>query len=126
MRPSSLLVVLAALLGAFGVADAAIAAHVTGGAALEKAAEVLMVHAAALTGLAALVARSGERWTLAVASAALGLGAALFGTDVTLLTLQGHRLFPYAAPTGGSTMISAWLIIGLLALAGHLEPRRRD
>jgi uncharacterized membrane protein YgdD (TMEM256/DUF423 family) len=126
MRPSTALVVFAALLGAFGVADAAIAAHVAGGATLERAAEILMVHGAALLGLAALVARSGERWTLATAAAFLGVGAALFGTDVTLLTLRGHRLFPYAAPIGGSTMISAWLVVGLLAIAGHLEPRRRD
>jgi uncharacterized membrane protein YgdD (TMEM256/DUF423 family) len=125
-RPSSLLVALAGLLGAAGVTDAALAAHVAGGDTLQRAAEILMVHGATLLGLAALVARSGERWTLAVAAGFLGAGAALFGADVTLLTLQGHRLFPYAAPIGGSTMISAWLVVGLLALAGHLEPRARD
>ena len=125
MRPSTLLVVFAALLGAFGVAAAAVAAHVAGGDTLQRAAEILMVHGAALLGLAALVARSGERWTLAAAAGFLGAGAALFGADVTLLTLQGHRLFPYAAPIGGSTMISAWLVVGLLALAGHFSPRPR-
>ncbi len=125
-RPSRLLVALAALLGAAGVTDAAIAAHVAGGDTLQRAAEILMVHGAALLGLAALVARAGERWTLAVAAGFLGAGAAVFGADVTLLTLQGHRLFPYAAPIGGSTMISSWLVVGLLALAGHLEPRARD
>ena len=122
IRPSRLLVAGAGLLGAAGVADAAIAAHVAGGATLERAAEILMVHAAALLGLAALVARSGERRTLALAAAALACGAALFGIDVTLLTLRGERLFPFAAPIGGSTMISAWLILGLLALAGHTDP----
>ena len=122
-RPSRFLVAFAGILGAAGVSDAAIAAHVAGGATLERAAEILMVHGAALLGLAALVARSGERWTLAAVAAALGFGAGLFGADVTLLTLQGHRLFPYAAPIGGSTMISAWLIVGLLALAGHTDPR---
>ena len=122
-RSSTLLVAFAALLGALGVTDAAIATHVTGGAALEKASIVLMVHAAALLGLSALVARTGGRWSVALVAATLGGGAALFGLDVTLLTLQGHRLFPYAAPIGGSTMIASWLIIGLLALAGHFEPR---
>jgi len=122
-RPSILLVAFAGLLGAVGVADAAIAAHVVGGATLEKAATILMVHGAALLGLAALVARSGERWTLALVAATLGGGAALFGLDVTMLTLQGHRLFPHAAPIGGSTMIASWLIVGLLALAGHTERR---
>ena len=122
-RPSTLLVAFAGLLGAVGVADAAIAAHVVGGTTLEKAATILMVHGAALLGLAALVARSGERWTLALVAATLGGGAALFGLDVTMLTLQGHRLFPHAAPIGGSTMIASWLIVGLLALAGHTERR---
>ena len=125
-RPSHFLVAFAGILGAGGVSDAAIAAHVAGGETLQRAALILMVHGAALLGLAALVMRSGERWTLAVAAAALGAGAALFGADVTMLTLQGHRLFPYAAPIGGSTMISAWLIVGLLALAGHTEPRERS
>ena len=125
LRPSTLLVAFAGLLGAVGVADAAIAAHVTGGATLERAATILMVHGAALLGLAALVARADERWTIALAATALGVGAALFGLDVTLLTLRGHQLFPYAAPIGGSTMIASWLIVGLLALAGHLEPRER-
>jgi len=124
-RPSTLIVAFAGLLGAAGVADAAIAAHVVGGATLERAAEILMVHGAALLGLAALVARAGERTSVAVVAGALALGAALFGLDVTLSTLQGHRLFPYAAPIGGSTMIAAWLIIGLLALAGHFEPGDR-
>ena len=122
-RPSTLLVAFAGLLGAAGVADAAIATHLTGGASLEKASIILMVHAAALVGLAALVAQAGERWSAALVVATLGLGAALFGLDVTLLTLQGHRLFPYAAPIGGSTMIASWLIVGLLALAGHFAPR---
>mgnify|MGYP001301505194 FL=1 len=126
LRRSTLLVAFAGLLGAAGVADAAIAAHVAGGATLERAAEILMVHGAALLGLASLVARAGERWTIALAAAAMGVGAALFGLDVTLLTLQGHRLFPNAAPIGGSTMIASWLIVGLLALAGHLEPPRDD
>lgn len=125
MPPSALLVAFAGLLGATGVADAALAAHVAGGATLERAAEILMVHGAALLGLASLVARSGERVTVAIAAAALGCGAALFGLDVTLLTLRGERLFPYAAPIGGSTMIASWLIIGLLALAGHFSPRPR-
>lgn len=125
-RPSALIAAFAGLLGAAGVSDAAIAAHVAGGATLERAAEILMVHGAALLGLSALVARAGERITLAVAAAALGLGAALFGLDVTLWALRGERLFPHAAPIGGSTMIASWLFIGLLALAGHLAPRDPD
>ncbi len=126
MRPSALLIALAGLLGAAGVADGAVAAHVAGGAMLGQASQILMVHAAALLGLAALVGRAGERMVPALAAAALGLGAGLFGLDVTLLALRGERLFPYAAPIGGSTMIGAWLVVGLLALAGRLSPSGRD
>ena len=122
-RPSTLLVAFAGLLGAAGVTDAALSAHMAGGATLARAAEILMIHGAALLGLAALVARAGERRSLAVVAAALGGGAALFGLDVTRFALQGAHLFPNAAPIGGSTMIASWLIVGLLALAGHLAPR---
>ncbi len=124
-RPSALLVGLAGLLGAAGVADAAVAAHVAGGAMLERAAEILMVHAAALLGLAALVARSGERRLPAAAAGALGFGAALFGTDVSLLALTGGRLFSHAAPIGGSTMIGAWLVLAVLGLLGRFGPADR-
>jgi uncharacterized membrane protein YgdD (TMEM256/DUF423 family) len=85
-----------------------------------------MVHGAALLGLAALTRQAGESLWPALPAAALGLGAALFGADVTLLTLAGHRLFPHAAPIGGSTMIAAWLILALLALAGRLTGRGAD
>lgn len=126
IRPSALLVALAGLLGAAGVADGAVAAHAAGGAMLERASQILMVHGAALLGLAALVGRAGERWLPALAAGALGLGAGLFGLDVTLLALRGARLFPYAAPIGGSTMIAAWLVVGVLALAGQFAPRAPD
>lgn len=122
-RASTLLVAFAGVLGAAGVADGAIAAHVAGGATLERASEILMVHAAALLGLAAWARLCGERAEIVAVAAALGLGAALFGADVTLLTLAGQRLFPHAAPIGGSTMIAAWLILTLLALTGRLRPR---
>ena len=43
------------------------------------------------------------------------LGAALFAADVAARAYLGHRLFPFAAPTGGMIMIASWL--GLIAAA---------
>lgn len=85
--------------------------HVAGGATLEKAATILMVHGAALLGLAALVARAGSAGR---SPAATALAAARrFGLDVTLLTLSRPSALSYAAPIGGSTMTPPWLIVGL-------------
>ena len=43
------------------------------------------------------------------------VGVTLFSGDIAARTLWGHRLFPMAAPIGGSTMIIGWLV---LAAAG--------
>lgn len=114
----------AGLLGAAGVAAAAAAAHVTGGGSLASAAEILMIHAAALTGLGAAVRTGGRgRGGFVVVAAGLALGAGLFGGDVALRALSDHRLFPMAAPIGGSILIGSWLVLAILALAGRLGAR---
>jgi uncharacterized membrane protein YgdD (TMEM256/DUF423 family) len=102
----------AGLLGACGVAAAAAAAHLPGAENLRSVALILLVHAAALLALTAHAREnpSGARLWLA-AALALALGAALFSADVALLTLRGARLFPFAAPIGGTTMILGWLIV---------------
>jgi uncharacterized membrane protein YgdD (TMEM256/DUF423 family) len=46
------------------------------------------------------------------------LGAALFSSDVALRAFAGHRLFPMAAPTGGTIMIVAWLVFAAAAIIG--------
>ena len=97
--------------GACGVAAAAGAAHVPGAEHLNSVALILLVHAAALLGLTAR-ARDSAGWgaRLWLASAlAVAFGAALFSADVALLALRGARLFPMAAPTGGTLMILGWL-----------------
>jgi len=117
-------VVLAAggLAGAAGVTLAAIAAH-RGGPNLAVAAQMLLVHAAALPALAAAAATVAgwPRITLAGAGLA-GLGAALFAGTLTLGDLAGIRPFPMAAPTGGTLMILGWLV----AAAGAFGTRRGD
>ncbi|HRY08015.1 MAG TPA: DUF423 domain-containing protein, partial [Hyphomicrobiaceae bacterium] len=57
-----------------------------------------------------------------IVSAALLLGGAvLFAADIAARTIGGFRLFPMAAPTGGSAMILGWLVLvfaGVLSLRG--------
>jgi uncharacterized membrane protein YgdD (TMEM256/DUF423 family) len=110
----------AGLFGACGVAAAAGAAHLAGGDRLNSVALILLAHAAALLGLT-MRARDGSRLWLASA-AVIALGAALFSADVALLTLRGARLFPMAAPTGGTLLILGWLTA---FFAGITESWRR-
>jgi uncharacterized membrane protein YgdD (TMEM256/DUF423 family) len=101
------LAVLAALMGASGVALAAAATHLDGGEFARTAALFLILHAAAL------VAVSAHRAGLWPSLAGLGLaaGAILFSADLSARAFLGARVFPYAAPIGGSTMILAWLAL---------------
>ena len=121
MRRTDLDLVIAGLLGAGGVTDAALAMHVTAGGPLGAAAEIMMVHAAAIVGLVAL--RRGDRFAPNIVgkiALAMGLAAAVFGADVTLVTFTGSRLFPYAAPIGGSVLIATWLALALLVVSGRM------
>lgn len=100
------LAVWAGLMGACGVAAAAASAHVTNGANMGSVALILLAHACAMLALTApRFARPGL-----IAATLMAIGASLFGADVSLLTLAGRRLFPMAAPTGGSLLIFAWLV----------------
>ena len=52
------------------------------------------------------------------AGAGLALGACLFSADLASRAFLDDRLFPMAAPTGGSLMILSWLALaGLCAFA---------
>jgi uncharacterized membrane protein YgdD (TMEM256/DUF423 family) len=44
------------------------------------------------------------------------VGAALFSGDVALRAFAGHRLFPFAAPSGGVILIAAWLALAVAAV----------
>ena len=106
---------IAALMGAAGVGVAAAAAHSGGAEFGRTAAEFLILHAAALLGVSAL---SIHQPRLVWGGAALALGACLFSGDLAARAFLGNRLFPMAAPTGGSLMILSWLALaGLLAFA---------
>jgi uncharacterized membrane protein YgdD (TMEM256/DUF423 family) len=111
-------VALAGLMGAAGIALAAASAHAAPGAGLDSAANMLLFHAAALVGGAALT-QQGVLWRpLAfIVLAAWIVGAGLFSGDIAMRAFAGHRLFPFAAPSGGMIMIAAWLALTVSAVA---------
>lgn len=122
MRRTELDLMLAGLLGAGGVTDAALAAHVTSGGPLASAAEIMMVHAAAIVGLVAF--RRGDATApraVGKIALAMGLGAAIFGLDITLLSFTGAHLFPLAAPIGGAVMIGSWLALCVMVVVERLR-----
>ena len=118
-RAPLVLAVCAALMGAAGVALAAAAAHQNGGDLGRTAALFLLMHAAACLGVAAH-ARLRPSRALVVAGFVMAAGAALFSADLARSAFTGERLFPFAAPIGGSTMLLAWLALAaIFALAAR-------
>jgi uncharacterized membrane protein YgdD (TMEM256/DUF423 family) len=115
-RPSDLLAALAALMGASGVALAAAATHAGGGDFGRTAAEYLVLHAAALGGVCASARASLPRRArrLLAAGAGLAAGTLLFAADLAMRGFVGTKLFPFAAPTGGSLMILSWVALALV------------
>ena len=113
----SVLIILAGLMGAGGIMLAAARAHATTGPGLDGAGYMLLFHAAALLGGAALL-QHGLLWRPLILLALAGwvLGAALFSGDLALRAFAGHRLFPMAAPTGGIILIAAWLALAAAAV----------
>ncbi|PWB82079.1 MAG: DUF423 domain-containing protein [Methylocystaceae bacterium] len=119
-----IVVSVAALQGGGGVLLSAAAAHIESSANLTTASQFLMIHAAAALAFAAIAA-SGvyQRW-LGGAVAALQAGVTLFAGDLALRAMTGAKLFPYAAPLGGSLVILGWTAAAAWALAAALQFRR--
>ena len=117
-RPRQIVAALAAVMGAAGVALAAAAEHARGGDLGRTAALFLVLHAAAVLGIAAHagLATASPRGLIAIALA-MEAGAALFTADLAMRAFAGERLFPFAAPIGGSTMILSWLALAVLFAA---------
>jgi uncharacterized membrane protein YgdD (TMEM256/DUF423 family) len=117
-RPSDLLAAVAALLGAGGVALAAASTHAGGGEFGRTAAEFLVLHAAALMGVSAAAGASSPRRArgLLAVGTALAMGTLLFGVDLAMRGFEGTKLFPFAAPIGGSLMILSWAALALVYL----------
>jgi uncharacterized membrane protein YgdD (TMEM256/DUF423 family) len=108
--------VAAGLMGASGVALAAVAAHRVPTPAMASAAQMLMVHAAAVLAITAWASRSvnAAGWWRVSARVML-LGVALFAGDVALRGFEAGQLFPMAAPAGGSLTILAWVLVAVAA-----------
>jgi uncharacterized membrane protein YgdD (TMEM256/DUF423 family) len=108
----TILIALAGVMGAGGVALAAAGAHAAPNAGLTGAADMLLFHAAAVLGGAALVLQ-GALWRPLMLAVLIGwvLGAGLFASDIAMRAFFGHRLFAFAAPTGGTILIAAWLAL---------------
>lgn len=109
-----LLLVLAGLFGALGVAAAARASH-AGDDNLGIAANFLLLHAPVLIGLSLMAA---SRLALA-AGIVIAAGVAVFAGDLAMRAFAGNALFPMAAPIGGGAMILGWLLVVATGIWGR-------
>ena len=111
-----LVVVIAALLGAAGVAAAAGATHSGDQALLGPLALVALTHAPALIALAAF---QPPFRLMRCAAVVIALGAILFSADLAMRHFTGAPLFPHAAPIGGMALIVGWLVLAVSAAIGR-------
>ncbi|MET4764702.1 uncharacterized membrane protein YgdD (TMEM256/DUF423 family) [Bradyrhizobium ottawaense] len=120
MVAQRLLIGLAGLMGAAGVALAAASAHGGDASRLASASAMLLFHATAILTAVALLARGLLHGGIGLIGAfGFVIGAVLFAGDLTLRQYAGHSLFPYAAPTGGTVMIASWLAVTLAAVVAR-------
>jgi uncharacterized membrane protein YgdD (TMEM256/DUF423 family) len=120
----SILVVLACLMGVCGVMLAAAAAHGMPGAGLDSAAYLLLFHAVAVLGAVSLAGQDLLWRPLGlVAMAGFVAGGGLFAGDVAMRAFAGHRLFPMAAPIGGTLLILGWLVLAAAAIVAMARAR---
>ncbi|HYI05935.1 MAG TPA: DUF423 domain-containing protein [Reyranella sp.] len=115
---AAVLLIYAGLAGAAGVGIAAAGAHGNDMTALTSPAYFLIMHATAAAAIIAVATRAEHPGAFLLAALVLLVGASLFSGDIAARTLWSVRLFPMAAPIGGSTMIIGWL---LLSVAGIWE-----
>jgi uncharacterized membrane protein YgdD (TMEM256/DUF423 family) len=114
---ASAMLIFAGLMGAAGIVLTAAAAHGAPGTGLDSAGYLLLLHAVAVIGGVSLIHQSMLSRTAGVVSlCGFALGAVLFAGDVAARTYIGSRLFPMAAPTGGTIMIASWLVLSVAAL----------
>ncbi len=117
-RSPLILAGLAALMGAGGVGLAAAGVHASGGELAERGALFLLLHAAAALAIAAhaRVATAPGR-ALVIVGFAMAAGAALFSAELAARAFTGERIFPFAAPIGGTTMILSWVALAIVFAA---------
>ena len=104
------------LYGAGGIAAYAAASHI--GGYYEAVAPVLLGNAAALLGLSV-----ATNIVMRLSGFFIIIGVALFASDIMCREFAETRLFPYAAPLGGTINILGWL---LLIIASFLPFEKED
>ncbi len=109
-----ILLFLGGLFGAAGVALSAVNAHI-GGANVGTAASFLLAHAPALVAIGLLGGRRGDG-VIRFGGLLLLVGPLLFSGDLLMREFMGERLFPMAAPSGGTFTILGWIIVAIGAI----------
>jgi uncharacterized membrane protein YgdD (TMEM256/DUF423 family) len=117
-RSPLVLAIVAALMGAAGVALAAAGVHANGGELAERGALFLLLHAAAALAIAAhaRIATASAR-ALVVVGFVMEAGVVLFSAELAMHVFSGERIFPFAAPIGGSTMMLSWVSLAVVFAA---------
>ena len=115
---------IAALAGAAGIAEAAASAHAVGDSLLKTSSDFLIVNAAAVIAISAFAQASNGRGLFVLAAGVLLLGTLLFGGELTTHVFLTHRSLPLIAPLGGSLTILGWLIAAAASFAGAREKNR--
>ncbi|MBW9086377.1 DUF423 domain-containing protein [Rhizobium wenxiniae] len=103
-------------MGLSGVALAAAASHGGDTHFLGNASTMCLAHAPVL--LALYVGHATFR-TATLSALVLCLGTILFAGDLVARHYFGDRLFPFAAPMGGTLMMLGWLLIAAGAFFGR-------
>lgn len=110
------------LFGAAGVIFYAAAAHLPDGY-YASLAPILLGHATLLVMLGII---KTESMFPRIAGVLIVLGVLLFSSDLIIRQTTGYRIFPYAAPIGGTTIILGWLIIAIPAFMPSNTPTRDE
>lgn len=111
-----LMLPLSGLMGASGVATAALASH-GDGRNVSAMATILLAHAPVLLA----VSLFGRGRVLVGATAVLALGTLMFAADLAMREWLGQALFPGAAPLGGAAMILGWLGLAAAGLRERIQ-----
>lgn len=105
----------AGMVGASGVAAAAAASHAGESRNLAAIATICLAHGPALLALGLLA--QGRLFN--VSALLLAAGTLVFAGDLAMREWVGQSLFPGAAPLGGMGMIAGWLMIVISAWIGR-------
>jgi uncharacterized membrane protein YgdD (TMEM256/DUF423 family) len=113
----------AALMGAAGVALAAAGVHASGGELAEWGALFLLLHACAALAIAAhaRIAPAAAS-ALVVVGFVMEAGAVLFSAELAMHVFSGERIFPFAAPLGGTTMLLGWIALAVVFATASRAP----